>query len=56
MENKIADDYNMAILDSSLAASIFYEKRGYVSVKHEVINVENNKYLVYEIMEKKLKF
>ena len=55
LENLIAKDYDNSILDSSLAASIFYEKRGYITFKHEAIKVENNKYLVYEIMKKSLK-
>lgn len=54
LENVIADKYNKAVLDSSLAASIFYEKRGYITFAHDSIKVENNKYLVFELMEKNL--
>lgn len=41
------------VLDSSLAAAKFYDKRGYVTVGHEEIDCENGSILVYEIMEKK---
>lgn len=53
-ENIISNSYDNIILDSSLAANIFYEKRGYSVIKHDSIKVNNDKYLVYEIMEKKL--
>lgn len=54
LENKISKDYDKAVLDSSLAASCFYEQRGYKTVEHAQFDCANNKVLVYEIMEKSL--
>lgn len=54
LELEIAKRYDTVCLDSSLPASIFYEKSGYKTVRHERCLVENNAVLVYEIMEKKL--
>lgn len=54
LESIISNNYDKAILDSSLAASMFYEKRGYITDKHSSIKLENGKYLVYEIMSKTL--
>ena len=52
LENKIFKNYNKAVLDASLAASCFYEERGYKTVEHAQFECANNKVLVYEIMEK----
>lgn len=54
LERKIAASHNKAVLDSSLAAAIFYEKRGYKTISHEKIRVNNGKLLIYEVMEKSL--
>jgi len=53
IEKEIALTYTAAYLDASLAASIFYEHRGYKTVKHERIAVDDE-VLVYEIMKKEL--
>ncbi len=42
-------------LDASLPACQFYERRGYVTVRHDIWNCENDVVLVYGIMEKKVK-
>lgn len=55
LEDEIALNYDKAILDASLPASLMYEKRGYKTIKHEKWNVENGAVLVYEIMEKSLR-
>lgn len=54
LENQIGLNYDTVYLDASLPASLFYEKRGYQTVKHENRNVENGKVLVYEVMMKVL--
>lgn len=54
LEELVAKEYTHAQLDASLAASHMYEKRGYVTLSHERIQVENGAVLVYEIMEKEL--
>ncbi|MCH5323964.1 MAG: GNAT family N-acetyltransferase [Eubacterium sp.] len=55
LESEIALQYNTACLDSSLPGSLIYEHMGYKTVKHEKIECANGRYLVYEIMEKRLK-
>lgn len=54
LEDEIALDYADAELDASLPACHMYEKRGYVTQKHEKWDVENGVVLVYEVMRKKL--
>lgn len=54
LENEIDKQYDNVILDASLAASRLYEHRGYKTVSHEQIEVENDRILVYEIMKKEL--
>lgn len=54
LEDKISQDYPMALLDASLPACRLYEQRGYHTVKHEKWPVKNSVVLVYEIMEKAL--
>lgn len=54
LESSIALKYNVVYLDASLSASQMYEKRGYVTQKHEKMNVENGAVLVYEVMQKEL--
>lgn len=53
LEREIGLKYNNVYLDASLPASQFYEKRGYKTIKHDNLNVENGVVLVYEVMEKK---
>lgn len=55
LEQEIAETYPTSKLDASLPACRFYEHRGYQTIKHENLPVENGAVLVYEIMEKKLK-
>lgn len=54
LENKIALQHEYAYLDSSLPASCFYEKNGYITQKHEEWICKNDVVLVYEVMRKKL--
>lgn len=54
LEEKASQKYNKVCLDASLPACQFYERRGYVTVRHETWNCENDVILVYGIMEKKL--
>lgn len=54
LENEIASNYETAVLDASLPAALFYEHRGYKTLRHETCTVGKEAVLVYEIMEKKL--
>lgn len=54
LENEIASQHEYVYLDASLPASHLYEKRGYITQKHEKRICENGIILVYEIMRKKL--
>lgn len=54
LEDRIFSHYNKVTLDSSLPASLLYEKRGYRTIKHCQRSVENDAVLVYEIMEKEV--
>lgn len=55
LEAEIGLHYDAAYLDASLPASHMYEKRGYITVKHERWAVENGVILVYEVMRKPLR-
>ena len=48
LENEISLKYDKVNLDASLPACHLYEKRGYQTIKHERLNVENGVILVYE--------
>ena len=54
LEEIIAKDHSVSRLDASLPASHLYEKRGYKTITHNKIPVENGVFLVFEIMEKVL--
>ncbi len=54
LENEIGLNYDEIYLDASLPASHLYEKRGYKTIKHESMNLENGAILVYEVMGKHL--
>ncbi len=54
IETALMGKYDTAVIDSSLPACKFYEKHGYKTIKHESVNCENGKVLVYEVMEKQL--
>ena len=51
LESAILDKYDTAQIDASLAANILYEHRGYKTIRHEQIAVDDE-VLVYEVMEK----
>lgn len=54
MEEDIAAKYDLAILDASLCATCFYEHKGYQTVSHNELPIENGFSLVYGIMAKPL--
>lgn len=54
LEEAIAADHAVARLDASLPAACLYEHRGYETVGHGVIDLDNGAKLVYEKMEKRL--
>lgn len=54
LEAKIKKQHQKSILDASLPAVRMYERRGYRTVGHGVIDVGNGERLVYEQMEKVL--
>lgn len=54
LEQEIGLQYDTVNLDASLPACCLYEKRGYKTLRHERMNVENGVVLVYEVMEKRL--
>lgn len=55
LEAAILKKYDTVLLDASLSAVCLYEHRGYQTVGHGIIELQNDVKLVYEIMEKKLK-
>lgn len=55
LETEISKQYDVAVLDASLAAVFLYEHRGYKTVGHGICELENDVKLVYEVMEKKFK-
>ena len=55
LEMEISKKHDTALLDASLSAVCLYEHRGYKTVGHGIIELQNDVKLVYEIMEKKLK-
>lgn len=54
LEEAIADDHDFVCLDASLPAACLYEHRGYKTVGHGVIELEDGVKLVYEKMQKRL--
>lgn len=52
LEKEIGKKYNSINIDASLPACRLYEHRGYKTVTHEKLPVENEVVLIYEIMEK----
>ena len=54
LEEIIGRDHDVAVLDASLPAACLYEHRGYRTVGHGIIDLENGVKLVYEKMEKPL--
>ncbi len=55
LETAILKKYDTILLDASLSAVCLYEHRGYQTVGHGMIELQDDVKLVYEIMEKKLK-
>lgn len=54
LEDEISVKHHTVALDASLPASHLYEQRGYRTIQHEKLSVENDAVLVYEVMEKVL--
>lgn len=54
LEEEIALEHNLALLEASLCASCFYEKQGYKTISHTKLCLDSNACLVYENMEKSL--
>lgn len=52
LEKEVAVYNDTICLDASLAALCFYENKGYKTVRHKKILLDNGTFLVYEIMEK----
>ncbi len=52
LEKEIFADYDYCELDASLPACIFYENRGYKTVKHIKYDIGKGKFMIYEIMRK----
>ena len=52
LENEILSKYNYCELDASLPACIFYENRGFKTVKHVKYDIGNGAFMIYEIMRK----
>lgn len=54
LENEVRKDYQKAVLETSLPATIFYEKNGYQMQKHLDYDIGDGYKLVYGLMEKSL--
>lgn len=54
LEKEMSISNDAVYLDASLAATRFYEHKGYKTIRHEELLADNNTTLVYEIMEKHL--
>ncbi|WP_276815254.1 GNAT family N-acetyltransferase [Faecalibaculum rodentium] len=54
LESKIRRKYGTAILEASLPGVFMYERRGYRTTGHGLIELADGVRLVYEIMEKEL--
>lgn len=52
LENEIFSKYDYCDLDASLPACIFYENRGFKTVKHIKYDICNGAFMIYEIMRK----
>lgn len=49
---EIFSKYDSCELDASLPACIFYENRGYNTVKHVKYQIEDGIFMIYEVMKK----
>ncbi len=54
LEAQIFKQYNEVYLDASLPAVLFYERRGYGTVRHETCGCRNGVVLVYGVMRKRI--
>lgn len=52
LEKEIFSEYDYCELDASLPACIFYEKRGFKTVRHVKYDIGNGAFMIYEIMRK----
>ena len=52
LERDIFSGYDDCELDASLPACIFYENRGYKTVRHVKYDIGDEKFMIYEIMRK----
>lgn len=52
LEKEIFSKYDYCELDASLPACIFYENRGFRTVKHIKYDIGNGAFMIYEIMRK----
>lgn len=52
LEKEIFAKYNFCELDASLPACIFYEDRGFKTVKHVKYDIGGGAFMIYEIMRK----
>ena len=52
LEKEIFAGYDFCELDASLPGCIFYENRGYKTVKHVKFDIGGGKFMIYEIMRK----
>ena len=53
LEKEIFSCYDNCELDASLPACVFYENRGYKTVKHIKYEIGDGKFMIYEIMKKR---
>jgi len=54
LEKEIFKEYNYCDLDASLPATMFYEHRGYRTVKHCKHDIGDGEVMIYEIMRKEV--
>ena len=54
LEEEISNKHDLVILDASLCATCFYEHKGYKTISHNELSIDNGFILVYGIMEKQL--
>ncbi len=52
LEKEIFSEYDYCELDASLPACIFYENRGFRTVRHVKYDIGNGTFMIYEIMRK----
>ena len=52
LEKEIFASYDYCELDASLPACIFYENRGFKTVKHIKYDIGDGAFMIYEIMRK----